>query len=94
MTGLAGSSPNAAAICARSRSSACSRTQHTAALISVARVRRLRGEYDQQPQEVRVALERADDGRHRAALSQILGRGPSARTEPAGFVAGAGAAQR
>ena len=71
---------------------------HRSLDLSVARVRRLRGEDDQQPQEVRVALERADDGRHRAALvaalSQILGRGPSARTEPAGSVAEESAAQR
>ena len=34
VTGLRGSSPNAAAICARSRSSACSRTRRTTACIS------------------------------------------------------------
>ena len=36
--------------------------------------RGLRGEDDQQPQEVRVALERADDGRHDPG--QVLGRAP------------------
>jgi len=98
VTGLAGSSPNALDLRPEQIERVFAYLAHRSLDLSVARVRRLRGEDDQQPQEVRVVLERADDGRHRAALaaplSQILGRGPSARTESAGFVAGAGAAQR
>jgi hypothetical protein len=49
VTGLSGSSPDAAAICARSRSSACSRTRQTTACISPSPAAGLGGEDDQQP---------------------------------------------
>ncbi|TVZ02259.1 hypothetical protein EAS64_25905 [Trebonia kvetii] len=63
VTGLRASSPNAAAICPRSRPGAVAYPADDRLYFSAARGRRLRGEDDQHAKEVRVALERASVGR-------------------------------
>ena len=65
VTGLRGSSPNAAAICVPQQiERVLAYPADDSLYLSLARGGGLRGEDDQQPEEVRVALERADGSRH------------------------------